>query len=123
LKIDKSVDDLHRRLDEMKPNESVEEDDYDDSIAIEARFAMLRDAHVMNYEKKYREMWDKGIINDNNFLNFTCPGLDSSYWQFTQEEKDYYEKKNKERSYLLNTKNKSMDKISCIFHTAIWAKQ
>jgi hypothetical protein len=57
---------------------------------LERKFADMRHERVANYKKKYMEMWDKGIIKDSNMIEFTSPGLDSSYWDFTQEEKDYY---------------------------------
>jgi hypothetical protein len=41
-------------------------------------------------EKRDKEMWDKGMVNDNNILRYASPAaLSTAYWyNWTQERKD-----------------------------------
>jgi hypothetical protein len=54
----------------------------------------MRHERVVEDERQYRVMWDKGIIDDNNMLNYTSPAMSTSYWDnWTDEEKNYYSHK------------------------------
>jgi hypothetical protein len=96
LNLERSISNLSKRLDkivESKEKEIIVVEEgatIPRDLKLEANFEALGHERVVNYEKKYREMWDKGIINDDNMLSYTSPSLDTSYWDFTQEEKDYY---------------------------------
>ncbi len=76
MKLDKSIDKLIERLDVIEKQTSREETDYE----IEARFAKLREARAKKTDafgdKTYEDVWD----------------------EITQEELDYYKRKNLETS-------------------------
>jgi hypothetical protein len=95
LKLDKSVDELKKRLDAMEEETSGQETDYQ----IEARFSKLREARAKKTDafgnKTYEDVWDN----------------------ITQEELDYYKRRNLE----ILPEKVSDEKELWDFHDSSWS--
>jgi hypothetical protein len=105
LKVDKLVDryakDISDRCDDILNGNTYDNDLEEDEenalylkgatlprdFELEERFTRMAEQRAIDYSKRYYELLDKG---EEFVSNMTCPGLDTSYYNRTQEEKDYY---------------------------------
>jgi hypothetical protein len=99
-RIGKSIDRLDERISPFVNNSNNVDYGLDDlgipillpgatlprDLDLEDTFRILAGERTIEYERKYRQMLKEGVTP-----TIPCPGLDTSYYDYTQAEKDYFE--------------------------------